>query len=43
MKGKGLRVIELMVPDRERNLELHKQAFHALTSPAPAKTAEAPR
>ena len=38
--GKGLRVIELMVPDRERNLELHKEAFEALSSPA-AKTREA--
>jgi len=31
---KGLRVIELMAPDRERNLELHKEAFEALSSPS---------
>jgi 2-succinyl-5-enolpyruvyl-6-hydroxy-3-cyclohexene-1-carboxylate synthase len=31
---KGLRVIELMAPDRERNLELHKQAFKTLSSPS---------
>jgi hypothetical protein len=31
-----------VAPDRERNLELHKQAFDTLTSPA-ANTAEAPR
>ena len=38
--GKGLRVTEPMVPDRERNLELHKEAFKALSSPS-AKTREA--
>ena len=42
IKGKGLRVIELMVPDRERNLELHKTAFQTLSSPAD-KNAEAPK
>jgi 2-succinyl-5-enolpyruvyl-6-hydroxy-3-cyclohexene-1-carboxylate synthase len=42
IKGKGLRVIELMVPDRERNLELHKTAFQTLSSPQP-KNLEAPR
>lgn len=28
--GKGLRVVELMAPDRERNLELHREAFQAM-------------
>jgi 2-succinyl-5-enolpyruvyl-6-hydroxy-3-cyclohexene-1-carboxylate synthase len=32
LNGKGLRVIELMAPHRERNLELHKKAFQALSS-----------
>jgi 2-succinyl-5-enolpyruvyl-6-hydroxy-3-cyclohexene-1-carboxylate synthase len=31
-KGKGLRVIELMAPERERNLELHEKAFQELSS-----------
>jgi hypothetical protein len=26
-------VIELVVPDRERNLELHKKTFEALSHP----------
>ena len=34
-RAKGLRVIELTVPDRERNLQLHKEAFHELSSSAP--------
>ena len=34
IEGKGLRVIELMAPDRERNLELHKEAFQTLSSRA---------
>lgn len=34
IKGKGLRVIEFMAADRERNLELHKEAFEKL-SPTP--------
>jgi 2-succinyl-5-enolpyruvyl-6-hydroxy-3-cyclohexene-1-carboxylate synthase len=42
VNGKGLRVIELMVPDRERNLELHKEAFKALSSPS-TTTGEATR
>lgn len=37
---RGLKVIELMVPDRERNLELHKEAFQTLTS---STAKEAPR
>jgi len=40
VKGKGLRVIELMAPDRERNLELNKKAFQTLSPPA-AKNGEA--
>jgi 2-succinyl-5-enolpyruvyl-6-hydroxy-3-cyclohexene-1-carboxylate synthase len=36
--GKGLRVIELVAPDRERNLALHKEVFQALSSPATTKT-----
>ncbi|MDA4115084.1 MAG: 2-succinyl-5-enolpyruvyl-6-hydroxy-3-cyclohexene-1-carboxylic-acid synthase [Thaumarchaeota archaeon] len=33
-KGKGLRVIEFVAPERERNLELHKEAFQKLSSPS---------
>lgn len=33
-RAKGLRVIELTAPDRERNLELHKEAFKAASSTA---------
>jgi len=36
-KVKGLRVIELMAPDRERNLELHKGAFNAASWTAGAQ------
>ncbi|MGH9917284.1 MAG: thiamine pyrophosphate-dependent enzyme, partial [Nitrososphaerales archaeon] len=32
INGKGLRVIEFVAPDRERNLELHKEAFQKLSS-----------
>jgi hypothetical protein len=39
IQGTGLRVIEFMAPDRERNLELHTEAFRTLSSPA-AKTGE---
>ena len=39
MKGKGLKVIEVMAPDRERNLELHTKAFQTLSS-APATEAQ---
>ncbi|HYR04045.1 MAG TPA: 2-succinyl-5-enolpyruvyl-6-hydroxy-3-cyclohexene-1-carboxylic-acid synthase, partial [Nitrososphaerales archaeon] len=38
----GLRVIEFMAPDRERNLELHIEAFRTLSTSA-AKTGEVPR
>jgi len=31
-RGKGLRVIEFMAADRERNLELHEEAFRILSS-----------
>jgi len=41
INGKGLRVIELVAPDRERNLELHKEAFKTLSSST--KTGEATR
>ena len=37
IRGKGLRVIEFVAPDRERNLELHKEAFQKLSSPSGAK------
>lgn len=30
IRGRGLRVIELMATDRERNLQLHRSAFQAL-------------
>lgn len=32
MRKKGLKVIELMAEDRERNVELHKEVFKALSS-----------
>jgi 2-succinyl-5-enolpyruvyl-6-hydroxy-3-cyclohexene-1-carboxylate synthase len=31
-RGKGLRIIEVRTPDRERNIELHKQTFEALAA-----------
>lgn len=31
-KPKGLKVIEVMAPERERNLELHKEVFEALAA-----------
>jgi len=34
IKGNGLKVIELMAPDRERNLELHRKALLTLSSSA---------
>ena len=40
--SKGLRVIELVAPERERNLELHKEVFQTLSSQS-GKKAEAPR
>jgi 2-succinyl-5-enolpyruvyl-6-hydroxy-3-cyclohexene-1-carboxylate synthase len=36
-KVKGLRVIELMAPDRDRNVELHKDAFKAASWTAGAQ------
>ncbi len=38
-KGSGLRIIEFMVSDRERNLELHNETFRSLSSPS-AKAGE---
>jgi 2-succinyl-5-enolpyruvyl-6-hydroxy-3-cyclohexene-1-carboxylate synthase len=38
ISGSGLRVIELMAPDRERNLELHKEIFQTLSSRAGKKS-----
>jgi 2-succinyl-5-enolpyruvyl-6-hydroxy-3-cyclohexene-1-carboxylate synthase len=34
IKGNGLRIIELVAPDRERNLELHREVFQVLSSGA---------
>ncbi|HEV2389464.1 MAG TPA: thiamine pyrophosphate-dependent enzyme, partial [Nitrososphaerales archaeon] len=36
VNGRGLRVIEFVAPDRERNLELHKEAFRKLSPPSGA-------
>jgi 2-succinyl-5-enolpyruvyl-6-hydroxy-3-cyclohexene-1-carboxylate synthase len=41
VRGSGLRVIEFTAPDRERNLELHRETFRALSSPG-TKKAEVP-
>ncbi|MDG6967504.1 MAG: 2-succinyl-5-enolpyruvyl-6-hydroxy-3-cyclohexene-1-carboxylic-acid synthase [Nitrososphaerota archaeon] len=39
--AKGLRVIELMAEDRERNVELHRAAFKALAAPPGSEEAPA--
>ncbi|MDA4116721.1 MAG: 2-succinyl-5-enolpyruvyl-6-hydroxy-3-cyclohexene-1-carboxylic-acid synthase [Thaumarchaeota archaeon] len=42
LAGRGLRVVEFMAPERERNLVLHREAFQAISS-FPARSMEKER